>query len=334
MWTNSDESCSVHIYEAHLVSLQVFLYKSLVLSLQDLLVRPEFADSWQHWKSRNAHSTFDVYDGKVWKEFQVVGGEDFLASAETLSLGLMINVDWFQLYKYTTYSVGVIYLIVMNLPRSLRFNRQNVILVGILPGASEPKYDINAYIEPLIEELLDLWHGVSFEVHSVSGVLTKVVRCALLCVSCDLLDGRKLCGFLGHSVKLGCSKCLKSFPGRVETMNYSGFDRAQWPPRMNHTHRDKVRKILRLTSKQQQADMESELGCRYSCLLKLPCFDAPCMLVIDPMLNLFLGTAKHMLHLWFQKQLISVVQYHCIQDNVNRMLVPSDIGRIPHKIAS
>ena len=318
-----------------LYPFKVFPYKSVVSSLQDLLVRPEFADSCQHWKSRNVNSTFDdVYDGKIWKEFQVVGGKDFLASTETLSLGLMINVDWFQPYKHTTYSVGAIYLTVMNLPRSLRYKRQNVILVGILPGPSEPKHDINAYIEPLVNELLDLWHGVTFEVHSVSGVLTKVVRCALLCVSCDLPAGRKLCGFLGHSAKLGCSKCLKSFPGSLGAMNYSGFDRAQWPPRVNHTHRDNVSKILRLTSKSKQADLESKLGCRYSCLLKLPYFDAPRMLVIDPMHNLFLGTAKHMLHLWLQKELISVAQYHCIQDNVNRMVVPSDIGRIPHKIAS
>ena len=318
-----------------LYPFKVFPYRSLVSSLQDLLVRPQFADLCQHWKSRSAHTTFDdVYDGKVWKEFQFVGGENFLAGTETLSLGLMINVDWFQPYKHTTYSVGVVYLTVMNLPRSLRFKRQNVILVGILPGPSEPKHDINAYIEPLVEELLDLWHGMTFKVQSASGVLSKVVKCALLCVSCDLPAGRKLCGFLGHSAKLGCSKCLKSFPGGVGTMNYSGFNRAQWPPRMNCTHRDNVRKILRVTSKRQQADLESQLGCRYSCLLKLPYFDAPRMLVIDPMHNLFLGTAKHMLHLWFRKELISVAQYQCIQDNVNRMVVPSDIGRIPRKIAS
>ena len=65
--------------------------------------------------------------------------------------GLMINVDWFQPYKHTTFSVGAIYLSVMNLPRSMRFKRENVILVGILPGPSEPKHDMNTYIEPLVD---------------------------------------------------------------------------------------------------------------------------------------------------------------------------------------
>lgn len=173
------------------------------------------------------------HDGKVCKEFQFVGGESFLAGTETLALGLMIKVDWFLRYKYTT--VAVVYLTVMNLP---------VILVGILPGPSEPKHSINAYIEPLVEELEDLWHGITFEVQYASSVLSNVVRCALLCASWDLPAGRKLYMILGHSAKLGCSKCLKSFPGGVETMNYSGFNCAQWPPRMNCTHRDNVHKIL------------------------------------------------------------------------------------------
>ena len=67
-----------------LYPFKVFFYRSLVSLLQDLLVRPQFADLCQHWKSRSA-SIFDVYYGKVWKEFQFVGGENFLAGTETLS---------------------------------------------------------------------------------------------------------------------------------------------------------------------------------------------------------------------------------------------------------
>ena len=38
---------------------------------------------------------------------------------------------------------------------------------------------------------------------------------------------------------------------------------------------------------------ESSSGCRYSVLLELEYFDSPRFLVVDPMHNLFLGTAKH-----------------------------------------
>ena len=63
-----------------------------------------------------------------------------------------------------------------------------------------------------------------------SSVVKEVVRCALLCCACDLPAGRKVCGFLGHSASLGCSKCLNSFKGTVGNMNYSGFDRPPCGP--------------------------------------------------------------------------------------------------------
>ena len=50
-------------------------------------------------------------------------------------------------------------------------------------------------------------------------------------------------------------------------------------------------------TKSDRNKAESESGCCYSVLLKLPYFDAPHMLIIDPMHNLFLGSAKHFLKL-------------------------------------
>ena len=38
----------------------------------------------------------------------------------------MLNIDWFQPYEHTQYSIGVIYLIDQNLPKAIRFNRQNL----------------------------------------------------------------------------------------------------------------------------------------------------------------------------------------------------------------
>ena len=40
---------------------------------------------------------------------------------------------------YIEYSVGAIYLIIQNLPRSMRYKRENVILVGLIPGPKETK---------------------------------------------------------------------------------------------------------------------------------------------------------------------------------------------------
>ncbi len=112
-------------------------------------------------------------------------------------------------------------------------------------------------------------------------------------------------GFLGHAAKLGCSKCLKQFPGGIGTKDYSGFDLSQWPSRSNEQHRNNVKRILRCKTKAEQASLESSLGCRHSVLWELPYFDPIRMAIIDPMHNLYLGTAKLVLkRIWHDRELI------------------------------
>ena len=114
----------------------------------------------------------------------------------------------------------------------------------------------------------------------------------LCCVACDLPAGRKVCGFLEHNAHLGCSKCFKRFSGTVGNMNFSGFDRDSWMCRLGSRHAQDARSLLSTTTKADLQKWESELGCRYSTLLQLPYFDAPRMLIVNPMHNLFLGSAK------------------------------------------
>lgn len=84
------------------------------------------------------------------------------------NLVFSLNVDWFQPYSHTQSSVGVIYLTILNLPRHLRNNRRYTLLVGVIPGPNEPKRDINSFLYPMVRELVSLWHGEHFRVHSFS----------------------------------------------------------------------------------------------------------------------------------------------------------------------
>ena len=74
--------------------------------------------------------------GTVWQDFKGPDGSRFMSHQQNLAL--MMNVDWFQPFKHSPYSVGVIYLALMNLPRSERVKRENVIIAGIIPGPGEP----------------------------------------------------------------------------------------------------------------------------------------------------------------------------------------------------
>jgi len=68
--------------------------------------------------------------------------------------------------------------------------------------------------------------------------------------------------------------------------------------------------------------------------LELDYFDPTRMLNIDIMHNLFLGTGKRMLSIWEEQQLLEKKDFVSIQEFVDTICVPSDIGRIPLKIAS
>ena len=273
----------------------------------------------------------DIYDGQIWKDFMSFEGVPFLV--QPFCLALAMNIDWFQPYKWTESSVGAVYMTIMNLPYQLRFKREFVILVGIIPGPKEPKRNINSYLRPLVGELLALWDGIPMYVYGEEQ--EQKVRCALICVACDMPASRKTCGFLGHTAKLGCSKCKKVFPGGVGDKSYAGFDRENWHARSNGDHRSSIALINQSRNKTERAQLESEHGCRLSVLLDLPYFDAVRMTIIDPMHNLFLGTAKHMVkNVWIKQNIITKSSLPVIQKVIDDMKVPTDIGRIPRKIES
>lgn len=309
----------------------VFCFESLITSLQALVLRTGFMEQCE--STRNAFATTgmsDVYDGSLWKEFLTVDDCPFLS--ECNNYGLLLNVDWFQPYDHIEYSVGVIYLVILNLPRSIRFKRENVILFGVIPGPNEPSLTLNSYLSPLVFDLLQLWRGVQLRLPGTD--VTALFRCALLGVACDLPAARKTCGFLSYAADLGCSRCFEHFSCGFGKRNcYDNFDREKWVMRSNSRHRSNVNELLKCTTKTQRAKKESELGCRYSKLLDLPYFRPIEMLLIDPMHNLFLGTAKHVARdLWIAKDTLDTAALETIDTRLRNLIVPTGLGRIPVSI--
>ena len=265
-------------YYPHLTHPRV----SLISQIRMLVKRPEFLESCERWKQSftlTPSILSDLYDGSIWRDLVTSDNVAFFSLEH--SLGLMINIDWFQPFKHTNYSVGVIYLTIVNLPRSIRFKRENVLVVGMIPGPSEPSLTVNSYLQPLVLDLLSLWKGVHF---TDSTSKRRLIRCALICIACDLPAARKVSGFLSYTANRGCSRCECNFgTGHFGHQNYGGFDRNSWVPRTNKKHREQVKEIGECATKTERLKKESKYGCRYSCLLELPYFDAVNMLSIDPM---------------------------------------------------
>ena len=147
------------------VPRKVYVYYSIIDTLQRLIAsRPNFLEKCEEWRllhSNVPHGYLtDVFDGRLWQE--MVSQSSFLGTPGNLNF--MLNLDWFQPFQHTQYSVGVIYLVIQNLPRAVRFKPENVIIVSTIPGPKEPDYNhLNSYLKPLVDELLALWEGVNFK---------------------------------------------------------------------------------------------------------------------------------------------------------------------------
>lgn len=156
----------------------------------------------------------------MWKEFN--SDEDTILLHLPLLFLLTLNVDWFQPFNCSVYSVGAIYLTIQNLPRHLRYRFDSIIVVGIIVDPDEPKKNINSFLGPLVVELQEAWQsGFVIQLKNYS----VCIKLALICIACDIPATRIVSGFLSHNAELGCNKCLKKFASGFRTpTDYSGFD--------------------------------------------------------------------------------------------------------------
>ena len=172
--------------------IQTYCYNSISKSLAYRAENyPSFLLECEMWreKSHLEHGSHysDVFDGAIWKDMN-----SFLQTP--YSIVLQLNVDWFQPFDHIVYSVGAMYITILNLPSTECYKMKNVFLVGILPGPDESKHDINPFLRPLVDELLLLWEK-GIVVNLPNGSVT--IKCALGCVACDIPAARNVSGLLG-----------------------------------------------------------------------------------------------------------------------------------------
>ena len=307
---------------------QVYCYKSPIDSLFEILQRPGVIDLCEKWRNHRLDAKlWDVYDGRIWQEFISSG---FLTNMHNYCL--LLNCDWYQPFEHSTYSLGIIYYVIQNLPRSERFKSYNISIIGIIPGPKEPSLTIQTYLEPLVNDLQRLWRGVQL---SINGSIITV-RAALTCISCDIPALRKVAGFVGHNATRGCTRCLKEFSCTSfgEKLNYGGFNMDEWEGRNHALHYWYALKHKAATTVEMRKDIEKNTGVRYSPLVNLPYYDAVRFPIIDPMHMLFLGIAKYMLKMWLSLNIITDSSMGIIQNRIDNFVTPASLGRIPYKIAS
>lgn len=311
---------------------KTYCYHPLKSSLLNILQRKGYLSLCEQWRTREIADGVlaDIYDGHVWKEFMTYRGRPFLS--QSYNLAVMLNCDWFQPFEHSCYSVGVLYLVILNLPRSMRFKPENIIITGIIPGPKEPNQkEMNSYLRPLVKELNSLWTDGFLITHDSKEINIFV---ALIATVCDIPATGKIGGFCGHNSHLGCWKCTKFFPYSKELNrnDYTGIEIG--PLRTHDKHKKNAVSTLSANTPTERKRRELECGSKFTEFFHLPYYDCIRYAIIDPLHNLFLGTAKRLQHHWIEIGLLDNNDLSIIQQRVDNFRVPNHVGRLPRKISS
>lgn len=299
--------------------------------------RKDFEMLCRKWTERRnqTETLFDIYDGRVWKEFKDDNDDPFFIKeyADT-HLGLMINMDWFQPFVGSLYSVGVIYAVICNLPRPERYKTHNILTLAVIPGPHEPKlHEINNYLNPIINQLVHLWNGYNIVTHENDN--GRFVRGAIIGCSSDVPATRKLCGFI--SARIACYRCHKSANFVNNQPNFGGFvDFEDWfVERDIHIIREKANEWKKCTTEESRKTHVSQHHVRWSEIYNLRYFNPVRHCVVDPMHCLFLGVAKWIVtKLWIGEGILDDAKLKMMQKRADAIKITSDLGRRPVRIAT
>ncbi|RDY01445.1 hypothetical protein CR513_15216, partial [Mucuna pruriens] len=106
-------------------------------------------------------------DGESWKHLDKLHPK-FSQDLRNVRLGLCVDdFNPFGQYEKTLY----------NLPLGMCMKREFMFLIVLIPGPSNPKYKIDVYLQPLVDELLTLWNDgiLTYDVSLRKKFIMKVV---------------------------------------------------------------------------------------------------------------------------------------------------------------
>lgn len=238
----------------------------------------------------------DILGSKALQQFLGPDGKPFLATSGNLAFSL--SMDGFNPFRKNIagkkVSVGAMYMVCLNLSPEIRYRFENLYLVGIIPGPSEPSVDqINYLLKPLVDDLLAFWTQGVFYSCTPSYPQGRRIRCAVLPLVCDLPAARQMSGFASYSCTHFCSMC------RQRLTNINNMEVSEWKRRTWAEHMDQAQQWKDATSEKRRQKLFDEHGLRYSQLLELPYWDPTLFTVIDSMHAFFLGDLKrHCREVW------------------------------------
>lgn len=118
-------------------------------------------------------------DGEEWKEFDK-NHPEFSEEIHNVRLGLA--TDGFPPYTNGTsgiYSVWPVVILVYNLPPSMCMKDPYMFMTLLVSGPNDPTKNLNVYLRPLINELIQLWQ-TGVQTYDASTKTNFTLRASLL----------------------------------------------------------------------------------------------------------------------------------------------------------
>ncbi|KAL0430419.1 UNVERIFIED_CONTAM: hypothetical protein Sradi_0667900 [Sesamum radiatum] len=186
----------------------VLRYLPLIPRLQRLYASPATAKymTWHACHQTKEGSMCHPSDVEAWRHFDK-SYPDFAVEPHNVRLALC--TDGFAPHgQYgRTYSCWPVILTPYNFPPGMCMKPEYMFLMMVIPGPSNPKRCIDIYLEPLIKELLQLWHvGVLTHDHATNQAL--MMRAALMWTINDLPAYGMASGWSTAGI-MGCPVCME-----------------------------------------------------------------------------------------------------------------------------
>ena len=212
-WTKQKENESEGLDELDATQIKqkpakVLRYFPLVPRLKRIYASSKTASSMRwHDESRTKDGMLrHPADSLAWKAFDD-RHPDFASDARNVRLGLAS--DGFNPFRTlsSVYSTWPVVLIPYNLPPWICMKQSSLILSMVIPGDKGPGNDIDIFLQPLIDELKQLWEGIS--AIDASNGQTFNLRAALLWTVNDFPAYANLSGWSTKG-RVACPSCGES----------------------------------------------------------------------------------------------------------------------------
>jgi hypothetical protein len=151
---------------------------------------------WQPSEKEMSH----LADGEACQDFDS-SFPDFVQYSRIFRLGLATDGFYPFLEKNTKYSMWPMFVVPYNLPPWECMEDSNFMMTLLILGPSSPGKDFDQFLEPLVEDLLELWSGVH-AYDGLSGKMFNLHAAFLWCIhdypTLSTLSGRTTKGYFAY----------------------------------------------------------------------------------------------------------------------------------------